>query len=77
MAGKKVVTAKRCRLTLMKILNKLSASELKELISRLNEDRIDQVSEIGKDKFLNFDFYIQIHWMKFNLIKLTCLFQFY
>ena len=33
----------------MKILKKLSSEELKELISRLNEGGIDQVSEIGED----------------------------
>ena len=49
MSVKKNVTAKRCRLTFMKILKKLSSEELKELISRLNEGGIDQVSEIGED----------------------------
>ena len=51
MGGKRVVTAKRCRLTLMKLLKKLSASELREVISRLSDKGIDDLSEIGKTLF--------------------------
>ena len=46
MRSKKLVTAKRCRLSLMKLLKKLTSEELKEIISRLSDQGVDELSSI-------------------------------